>query len=313
MRFYFNELSLDEMSQDEAGIEETVDQFIQQCVDLEKIGFNELRSHIYILDIAFPNGLLLATWAKNRHHGNRELKTRFKNLALNAPFFHDDEESLKGKLAWAKFSFLERESLGMGASFLANSLVVSFKTNALWDKSILEPLIYEYIDDTTESIKVSEEVVLNVSDKTHILLHETFGLDKIKTLAIPNNWLPQNDHLPNLTISNSLLKIRQFYDTFKNLGPKEKRAQARVMGRKVAEMNFYKFDPAISKLNKDNDHIRDIFVSLNTTGHLNYLSIDVEKGAFEVCDHDGIQQKELLFDGTRSQKKQKTDHSIKLK
>lgn len=80
------------------------------------------------------------------------------------------------------------------------------------------------------------------------------------------------------------------------------------LGREVAYRNGYIFNKELTKIN--NTAIREIFSS--KTNPVIYLSIDFEKGAFEVCNHSGAHMGEFSYEGKQIGKA-KSDHSIKIK
>lgn len=80
-------------------------------------------------------------------------------------------------------------------------------------------------------------------------------------------------------------------------GRNEKVALFRTYGKDVAELNFYKKKQNLSQINSNSNQIRDIYESQNTAGNKIYLSIDIEKGAFEVCNYRGHHLREILFNG----------------
>ena len=72
----------------------------------------------------------------------------------------------------------------------------------------------------------------------------------------------------------------------------------REIGSKIAEGNFYKFEQELSSNEqKLMDSLRHIFSVLNGSGEKQYLSIDFEKGMFELHNHNGIHQGAYNFDG----------------
>ncbi len=86
-------------------------------------------------------------------------------------------------------------------------------------------------------------------------------------------------------------------------------------GKIVAEMNGWKYNPKLTKINSNPNKLRYIFDSKDifTNYRIAYLSIDMEGPdlAFEVCDRKGKHQGECSWDG--SWKTAKKGHDIKLK
>jgi hypothetical protein len=277
---------------------------------LKKVGFKELRSHVYPLNIELVPGRLFATWVKDRSSGNRELKSRFKSLSLNAPLFNHAEDHWRQASEWSKFSYKGTEALGLGAAYLASSLVVSFPTSEDWQNHEVTPVHYEYFD--TDEIVTEDVSVRNISYFRHVHHNKEHCLERSKKYFDYDDWEPEKIHLPNAETANNLLKISAFYKYFQTINPQRKVAEALLMGEKVAELNQYSYEKRLSKLNTTANHIRQIYASNNPKGKKTYLSIDVEKGAFEVCDYQGVHQREILFNGEENGG-QELDHSIRLK
>lgn len=312
MRFYLNELSLEGLPTLSADLEQFVRLFVKRCVLLKSLGFKELRSHQYPLNVELAPGMLLATWVKDREHGDRDLKSKFKNLSLNSPLFHSQEINWQEAHAWSKFSYDGVDAMGLGAAYLAGSLTVSFPTKPEWSDAAIRPVVYQYYNHDDDEIQSTEVHVKNVSAFNHLILNKEHCIQRLKNYISLDNWKPESDNLPNVDTTNGLLKIEKFYNYFQHRSRGEKISLALSVGEKVAELNNYSYDKRVSKLNTDAEHLREIYVSNNLKGKKTYLSIDVEKAAFEVCDYQGVHQKEILFSGKQNGG-QELDHSIRLK
>ncbi len=127
------------------------------------------------------------------------------------------------------------------------------------------------------------------------------------------NWQSSShSYLPNLLYSNIMLghecrnrlKGKGYEDFYKLVNHVsaggQKNAIAIEVGGTVAKCNYYYYNERVSKLNQNDSRQRNIY-SLEKQGKLVYLSIDVEKASFEVCDHNGRHLGEYLFDGTMHQ------------
>jgi len=124
--------------------------------------------------------------------------------------------------------------------------------------------------------------------------------EKIKKLEGKNF----NPYFPNISYCNENFDRPEFH----KMG-NEKIAEIEKFGSKLAEFNFYEYDSETTKCNKSPNSYRRIYKSLFTPTY--YLSIDFEKGAFEVCDDSGEHLGEYNFDGIRNSDA-KANHSIKL-
>lgn len=306
-----NELSLTGLPQQAYNLEMYVRLFVKRCILLKHLGFKELRSHEYPLNMQLAPGILLATWVKDRLTGDREIKARFKNLALNSPLFHDSEQQWQMAYEWGRFRFKGSTAQGMGAAYLSKSIVISFPTHKDWMGSEISPVQYEHYDTDSTTIIVEDVIVKNISTFSHLIENRNYCRDRLKEHLDAANWRPENVNLPNVSETNNMLKIAAFYRYFQTIDRGQKTAQALVIGKQVAELNNYSYDKRLSKANTTSNHIREIYTSNNLTGKKTYLSIDVEKAAFEVCDFQGVHQREILFNGDENDG-QKLDHSIKL-
>lgn len=312
MRFYLNELSFEGLPDDPYLLEKDVRLFVKRCLMMKGLGFKELRSHIYPLNIELAPGKLLNNWVKDRNSGNRELKAKFKNLSLNSPLFHESEADLTAKNDYSNFLFKDQKAYGLGAAYLSDSVVISFATHSNWFPPEIIPVTREFYNVDTSSIDSEDVSVRNISTFKHVINNKQHCLDRSKKFFALDDWKPDDDHLPNVDITNSTFRIQAFYKFFGTLDRQRKLSEAQIMGHKVASLNHYSYDKSLSKLNSTQHHIREIFVSNNLKGKKTYLSIDVEKAAFEVCDFSGTHEREILFDG-KENGGQKLDHSIKLK
>jgi uncharacterized membrane protein YfhO len=75
-------------------------------------------------------------------------------------------------------------------------------------------------------------------------------------------------------------------------------------------MKGYVFNEKVTKINQTKNAIREIYNS--RTKSIIYLSIDFEKGAFEVCNYRGCHLGEFSYEGEKIGNA-KPDHDIKLK
>lgn len=152
-----------------------------------------------------------------------------------------------------------------------------------------------------------------VNDRTHFVRHIYRELDsyigelfscgeliKEKNLKIPTIRSP----LPNTQLCSEYVKIRE--KTI-NAGQADKQIFLKL-GKEVAYRNGYILDEELTRINRD--AIREIFRS--KTKPIVYLSIDFEKGAFEVCNYKGDHIGEYSYEGIQTGKA-KLDHGIKIK
>ncbi len=153
----------------------------------------------------------------------------------------------------------------------------------------------------------------SVNDKTHFVHHIYKEIDsyisklfscgemiKEENLKLPTIKSP----LPNTQLCSEYSNIRQ--KVIRD-GKADKETFSKL-GKEVAYRNGYIFNEEVTRINSI--AIREIFNS--KTEPRVYLSIDFEKGAFEVCDHNGNHKGEFSYEGIQTAKA-KADHSIKIK
>lgn len=151
------------------------------------------------------------------------------------------------------------------------------------------------------------------NDKTHFVYHIYREIDSyIGKLFSQGEMIKENSvkpptilsPLPNNMLCSEYSKIRE--NAIK-CGQADKSLFSKL-GREVAYRNGYLFNEEITKIN--NTAIREIFNS--KTKPIIYLSIDFEKGAFEVCDFNGNHKGEFSYEGIQTGKS-KANHNIKIK
>lgn len=117
-----------------------------------------------------------------------------------------------------------------------------------------------------------------------------------------NNPLPYCEFCKDLyDIQNTLISNGENkYDVFEKIG------------EEVALRNTYMFDARVTKLNNNTEHKRKIYRS--SSDPTIFISIDFEKGCFELFNHSGVHQGEIKYDGNVNSKADKTGrHNIIVK
>lgn len=123
-----------------------------------------------------------------------------------------------------------------------------------------------------------------------------------------------NEIFPNLQYSNELSNDANWSLFYKHDRTEDEKELYRELfgsddiipltaklAEKVANRNFYKYNPELSRHNDNNNTNNkstpyQIFESSYENQKV-YLSTDFEKGTFEVCNHRGIHQGEFFFNG----------------
>ncbi len=299
MKYFFNELSVPEEGSDHEIITQ-IKQFIEVCRELKRIQFKILRADRSIYNIEI-NGRQLIDWLS----GDHVVRQKMKALISKYPYIGNDDV-VNESIGWQILKYEDHEGIGLRVAFVKKSLVVSFASSEEWKQPEIE-VLHEYICEDSEEINTETVIIKNVSLIEHCQVHKPFAIEKLKTMPVPGGWHPKDKYLPRVSVSNEILDIESFYE---NIGSKGI-ADFLEKGKHVAELNFYEKNAELTKINSSDDRIRHIYESRNIVGKKWYLSIDVEKGAFEVCDDKGTHQEEILFN-EKHNGAQQLDHSIKL-
>ncbi|CAD6882449.1 hypothetical protein [Methylomonas albis] len=110
-----------------------------------------------------------------------------------------------------------------------------------------------------------------------------------------------NKPLPNLKLSNEFVDLAKFRADLNSHSHEGKLALIQSIADRIAKLNGYKFNPNLSTSNQiKSKSYRKIYESICENGKKIYLSVDFEKGAFELCNHEGEHQGEIKFDGEKS-------------
>lgn len=308
MDYYFNELSALNLPQEQGQILEIANTFAKTCIGAKKFGFKSLRSDIYFSQIVIgPNDYKFGDWMKDRHSGDLELKRKFKSLNTATPLFSFDED-IADAFDGSDFKVNGRRATGFHVAFLKKSIAVSFLTEELWGITELAAS-YDYLQSVNNEILCENVMVKNASLVGHWETHWDYIYEQLIRAQISLNWNPMQEYLPNRVQTNELLSIEDFYDNLSRFQAGDRISRIRRIGKQVAELNFYKFNKEVSRRNRNDARLRDIYESRNSSGNKVFLSVDFEKGAFEVCDFRGSHLCEILFDGTLNGGPQ-DDHSI---
>jgi hypothetical protein len=141
------------------------------------------------------------------------------------------------------------------------------------------------------------------------------------------DWNKKDTFLANKEYSNEILKkeiekhgkgdllkgnnlTTIFYDeVMKHKGP-ELEAYTNEIGRRIAEANYYTFEPFLSSSEqKRKRSFRKIFSLIAGNGSKQYISLDFEKGMFEYHNYRGEHLGEYRFDGIKS-KDSESSHNL---
>lgn len=125
---------------------------------------------------------------------------------------------------------------------------------------------------------------------------------------IPNDletdsWKHKENYFPKREFSDGLVNNdwKGFREALKKLPSGTKIAKIEKIGALVAKINGYRFNPHLSSHNQKKCKSARSIHQAGKKRDTIYLSVDFEKGAFEVCDFDGIHLGEFGFNGKRLQ------------
>ncbi len=118
-----------------------------------------------------------------------------------------------------------------------------------------------------------------------------------------DSWKHKQNYFPKREFSDRL--VNNDWDKFrrdlKSISSNEKMAKIKEIGALVAKINGYRFNSDLSSHNQKKCKSARSIHQAGKKRDTIYLSVDFEKGAFEVCDFDGIHLGEFGFNGKRLQ------------
>lgn len=150
--------------------------------------------------------------------------------------------------------------------------------------------------------------------ETIVAVNEMLNNEVVEELIQSNvnfdDLISANNILPDLKYSKQEAKK---YKEMRFNGSAEKNAQIEIISKKIALRNGYKLAKDITRINQIHSRsLRSIYQGGIGRNKI-FLSTDFEKGAFEVCDHNGKHLAEYSFNGGISKKKDASgNHDILL-
>jgi hypothetical protein len=102
------------------------------------------------------------------------------------------------------------------------------------------------------------------------------------------------DFLPNNSLSSKIFDDKRFVATYENLAGGERLAAFQIVGDLVATLNGYEVHLEANRKNKTREKKRNIYFNAELN---KFISIDYEKGAFELLDGGGKHLGEYSFIG----------------
>lgn len=99
---------------------------------------------------------------------------------------------------------------------------------------------------------------------------------------------------------NNDIELVFYEEIMKKQSVENRIAYAEIIGLKVANINYYKFEDKISTNESEQSKKKRRVFSTLKDGVRVFLSIDFEKGMFEILDHSGKHLGEFRFGGTKN-------------
>lgn len=319
MDFTLNELSLVKLS----SRQETIKVFMQLsnvAAALESIGFKTMKiwdkSTFY--NFRFHDNTTLIDWLKKTKFDSNEEKIRSQKLKSiiqkKDAEWTDLEKTMivECPVVGIELSNKQEISEGLKIACLYKTIAVSFNSSSEWDNSKLDLL---HLTETETGETFEQTVTINHAASLKHIDEQKEWLDfLIAKKIIGKDWNPTENYFPHLEFSNDLVEAN--WELFKEKRDAAKTSQERLaiiidIGKKVAERNSYSHDNKVSTLNTS-DNVKRIIFGAGKGKDKIYLSIDLEKGGFEVCNYIGKHLGEYFYDGSFVSG-QKANHSIKVK
>jgi hypothetical protein len=320
MDFTLNELSLRKLNSNQEAIKVFME-LSDVSSALSSIGFRAMKiwNKSEFLTYQFTDETTLVKWLKQPKFDSSLEKTKSQKLksiiSKKDSHWNNEEKNLiiNCPIIGIQLNDSQKISEGLKIACLYNTIAVSFQTEPFWNKSSLE-LIHIAEDDNNNALE--QLVTVNhASTKTHIDEKYDWLSSLLSKGLIGTEWKPSENLFPNIDFSNQIMKDEDwsnFYnerDAAKN--PNDRLAVIIDIGKKVAARNQYYIDKKVSELNTTKTKLRIVFGAGKGKDRI-YLSIDLEKGGFEVCNYLGEHLGEYFFDGSRKSEK-KIGHNLRIK
>lgn len=320
MDFTLNELSLRKLNNREEAIKVFIE-LSNVASALSSIGFKAMKiwNKTEFLTFQFTNDTTLVKWLKqpNFESSDEKIKSqKLKSIISKKDSLWNEEESsliINCPIIGIQLKDKQEISEGLKIACLYNTIAVSFQTESIWFQSSLE-LIHIAEDDRNNTLE--QLVTINhASTVTHIDDQNEWLSSLLSKGLIGTEWKPSENLFPNIEFSNQLVK-NEDWNNFYSQRDAAKNSNDRLaiiieIGKKVATRNQYYSDKKVSELNTSKTKLRIVFGAGKGKDRI-YLSIDLEKGGFEVCNYLGEHLGEYFFDGTLQSGK-KSGHNLKIK
>jgi hypothetical protein len=303
----FNELSLEEEISSKIEAINLMIELIYLCKEINRLCKRpkmKLRAIENLRQKELSIGYTVQDWLSDKNvdrEYQRLLYTLLDSPTVNEAIVREEEYMA------ANFKYIdndiEKESDGLGVAYTTGKngvLTLSLNSHPRWNTH--EIALLHFYNNQQEKITVK-----HASQKDHLDKNKSF----ILIIKSGDFNLPTlDDPFPNLIQSNKL--VNNDWHEFKqrlDKSPKQKLSNIQAMADDVATINGYIFNNDLSSLNqRKRKAYRKIYEAGEGRNKV-YLSVDFEKGRFELCNYAGIHQGEYKFDGEKSGKSQ-ADHGI---
>ena len=327
MQAIFNELSFTPLANSETEAIQRINNFVYMFKELRNLGIRNLKvineARFLAKDIA-PNYKIRNWLDSNDREVDRDLKRAFA-ASLQSPNIPDSfGDDLLDNIEGASITIHNTSNVeGLLFACLSNNLCVSFSSETFWNSLYIEIHI-SYEDNNSKKVEVvhagqTEHITSHQEWRTNAETHKTWILIQKTNEDDDRNpkYPKENNPLPYVEMSNLLAQNnadedydwQPFREFIVNLPTNERRQHIEAMAEKVALINQYHYDKKLSRKNSSKGKRRIIYKSNGTGNSILYLSVDLETGGFEVCNHRGKHLKEIYFDGQQTQGSQ-SNHNI---
>ncbi len=320
MDFTLNELSLQRLNNNQEAIKAFME-LSDVSSALCSIGFKAMKiwNKSEFLTFKFTEETTLVKWLTQKNYNSNIEKIKSQKLkyiiSKKDSIWNDEERILITNCPIIGIQLQDSQEIseGLKIACLYNTIAVSFQTQKFWNKASLD-LIHIAEDDDNQTY---EQIVSikHASSKKHIDEQNEWLSSLLSKKLIGAEWKPNENLFPNIDFSNQLVKDEDWShfiaerDAAKT--PNDRLAIIIDIGKKVAERNQYYSDRKVSEINTNSIKKRIVFGAGKGRERV-YLSIDLEKGGFEVCDYLGNHLGEYFFDGSLKSGK-KAGHNLIIK
>jgi len=322
MDFTINELSLSKLSSLEEA-KRVLKTFSDTASSLSTVGFRSIKiwDRNHLLNFEFFNDFTIIKWLKKTTFESNSEKIKSQILksivTKKSSIWSQEEIDLIADCPIIGIQIVDKQHIseGLKIACIFSTIAVSFDTAKIWDTHHLD-LIHLTEDEDQNQSTIEQSITIKHASKT---FHIDYLKDWLHSLNfhghLKPNWKPSSEFFPNLGFSNLLVEDGLWENYYKKRDSTTSHGERQAMiieyGQRVAERNFYSIDKRLSEFNSSDTRKRFIFGAGIGKDRI-YLSIDLEKGGFEVCNYKGDHLGEYFFNGTKTGISQ-SSHNIRIR